>query len=247
MNLVSTTPIGYGFNPGSALLREQGIGPIAARVTVNTSLSGASGAICTLAVSFFSEKKKGGEAAYNLTAALNGLLSGLVSISAGCGTVDSWASVVIGCIGGFLYFVAANGIVRLRIDDVVDAIPVHLIAGTWGVIATGLFTTREFFDATFHFQTDHVGLFFSGSFRMLGAQLLALVYIVTWVTATMWPFFWGLNKMGWLRSGDLEELVGLDHIYHGGAYIETGAGSDIRNELTESLLREATEPKSRTE
>ena len=67
-----------------------------------------------------------GEVSFNLQYAMNGCLSGLVSITAGCSVVESWASIVIGLVAGFLYYTFSKFLVKKRIDDAVDAIPVHV-------------------------------------------------------------------------------------------------------------------------
>lgn len=107
------------------------------------------------------------------------------------------------------------------IDDAVDAIPVHLAGGTWGLFATGLFASptglRRYYDVEF---AKHVGLFYSwgrgsSDATMLGCQLVGFLFIIGWVTAIMLPFFLLLNYLGLLRADSLEEIVGLDVSYHG--------------------------------
>merc|ERR1712238_408282 len=81
--------------------------------------------------------KKTGEAEYDLSMAMNGCLGGLVGITAGCAVVEPWAAVVIGLISGIIYALASKLLIKLKIDDAVDAIPVHLFNGMWGCIALG--------------------------------------------------------------------------------------------------------------
>ena len=80
----------------------------------------------SLAVSAILAKRQTGETSYDLSDALNGCLAGLVSITAGCGMYEPWAAVVIGMIGGAVYLMACELLIKFRIDDAVDAIPVHL-------------------------------------------------------------------------------------------------------------------------
>ena len=75
--------------------------------------------------------------------AMNGCLSGLVAISAGCALVESWAALIIGMLAGWLYIFSSNLLIRYQIDDAIDAIPVHRFNGLWGVISTGLFATPD--------------------------------------------------------------------------------------------------------
>lgn len=121
----------------------------------------------------------------------------------------------------------------------VDAIPVHMVNGAWGLIATGfLASPRLMMEA---YDSDHaVGWFYSlgrGSTdaRLLANQVCALLFILGWTLVTMFPFFIWLNYMGWLRADSLEELVGLDISYHGGS----GGGKDggVKKEYVEAYKR----------
>ena len=142
------------------------------------------------------------------------MLTGFCSFS--CGLVEPWAAFVIGVIAGFLFLAGSMLLPRFQIDDAVDAIPVHLIGGSWGVIATGLFASptalRRYLDVE---MADHVGLFYSLDGAMLGCQVIGLLFIIGWVTVIMFPFFVILNYFGMLRADSLEEIVGLDVSYHG--------------------------------
>ena len=210
--------LGYGFNSGSALLLSvEDTGKVAALAAVNTSLAAASGCFSSLVTHLFLEERRTGEIKFDLGKAMNGALGALVAITAPCGTVENWAAVAIGSVAGLLYLSASSTLVYFRLDDAVDAIPVHLANGIWGMIATGLFTSPgRLLDA---YDTDeHVGWFYelgrgSTSATLLGNQVLAVLFVLGWVISTMLPFFLWLNYMGWFRAGSLEELVGLDHSY----------------------------------
>ena len=93
---------------------------------------------------------------YDLGYTMNGCLTGLVAVTAGCATVDTWAAVVIGIIAGWVYLAGSKLLIHFRIDDAVDAIPVHMVGGAWGVLATGLFTKPELLEAAFG-KTKHYG------------------------------------------------------------------------------------------
>lgn len=73
-----------------------------------------------------------------------------------CATVDTWAGVVIGIVAGWVYLLGSKLLIRFRIDDAVDAIPVHCVGGAWGVIAAGLFTKGDLLEAAYG-QSDHIG------------------------------------------------------------------------------------------
>lgn len=97
---------------------------------MNTSISGAAAAISAFsfnwALSHFREKSIG-----SLT---NGILAGLVSITAGCAGVTQWGALIIGFLGGIIYILASKLLIKLRIDDPLDAAPVHGFCGAWGVL-----------------------------------------------------------------------------------------------------------------
>ena len=157
---------------------------------------------------------------------MNGCLSGLVAITAGCATVDTWAAVVIGIAAGWFYLLGSKLLIIFRIDDAVDAIPVHMVGGAWGVIATGLFTTQARRDKAFG-ENPNIGWFFewgrgSGNFSLLGAQLVGVLFIFSWTFVMMGGFFYFLKIMGWLRISELEEHVGMDVSRHKGNAYELG-------------------------
>jgi Amt family ammonium transporter len=152
---------------------------------------------------------------------MNGCLTGLVSITAGCATVEPWAAVLIGIAGGWFYLLGSNLLIKLRIDDAVDAIPVHMIGGMWGVLSTGLFTSPELLQAAFG-QEEHYGWFYemargNGDFTLMGIQCIAVLFIFGWTFVMMGVYFVVLNYFGWLRIDPLEEEVGMDISYHKGS------------------------------
>lgn len=161
------------------------------------------------------EYQKTGNVVFDLAMAMNGSLGGLVAITAGCGTVEFWAAVVIGALAGAIYIGGSKLLIRLRIDDAVDGIPVHMFNGMWGLLSTGLFSAP---DPTLvaYGQTEHYGLVYNWDDpALLINQLLAMLAIIFWSAATMGPFFIWLSYMGWLRTDGMEEVVGLDIRYHG--------------------------------
>lgn len=215
--------LGYGFNPGASLLLGPGfdVGTIAARAATNTSIAGSVGAIVAMLTSLFLQENKRGESSYSLTATMNGALSGLVAITGSCAIVEPWGAAVIGLVAGWLYLLSSNLLLRLKIDDVVDAIPVHLVCGLWGVFATGLFASPSGMRLAYH-TDEHVGWFYSwgrgsADASLLVCQILAILFIVGWTSIVMIPFFRLLHRMHAFRADNLEELLGLDTVYHGGA------------------------------
>merc|ERR1719502_1774880 len=140
---------------------------------------------------------------------LNGILAGLVSITAGCGDVRPWAAVVMGCIGGFVYCGASKLQKSLMIDDVVDAGPVHFWCGMWGVFALGLFADDR------GTGLSGPGLFYGGEWELVGNNLLLILNILWWVTVTMGPLFGAMRLFKVARvSAEIEE-EGMDSSKHG--------------------------------
>uniref|UniRef100_A0A7S3QFI0 Ammonium transporter n=1 Tax=Chaetoceros debilis TaxID=122233 RepID=A0A7S3QFI0_9STRA len=223
----------YGFNPGSTLfISVPGYGDVAALAAVTTTLAAAAGAVSSMffdtLLGFLSE----GEAEYDLTMAMNGCLGGLVGITAGCSTVEPWAAIIIGLIAGVVYVLASNLLVKLKIDDAVDAIPVHFFNGMWGCIATGLFASRRFVTMTYG-ETYSPGLFY-GDGNLLLCEICGILFIIAWVTVIMGPFFIALNALGMFRVDPIEEKVGLDISHHkGAAYDLTGPAEGDVAELAE--------------
>ncbi len=122
-----------GFNGGSTL----GIGPDVGRVIANTVLAGSTGLVAALLLGYWLSGRA------HIDYVINGALGGLVAITAGAFAVDSVAAAGIGAIGGIVVVFGLLLLVRVRIDDAVGAIPVHLMAGIWGTLAVGIFGELE--------------------------------------------------------------------------------------------------------
>lgn len=175
---------------------------------------------------------------------MNGLLSGLVASAASCGTVEGWSAVIVGFVAGCLYLLSSRLLIRLRIDDVVDAIPVHLVAGTWGVIATGLFSSPRALQAIYG-HSNHVGWIHEinrgnwGNMNLLGCQFVEVFAIFAWVGITMTPLFLLLKYGRVFRTDDLEEILGLDQLHVNRDRTNT---REIRQQLGQirQLLKEPT-------
>lgn len=179
-----------------------------------------------------------GEASYDLTMAMNGALGGLVGITAGTSVVEPYAALFIGIVAGWVYIGASKLLIKLRIDDAVDAVPVHFANGLWGCIAVGLFSKREL-QAIAGYATNTQGWFYnwgegSAEANLLLVQICGVLWIIAWVTVLMVPFFYILKIAGMFRVDPLEEEVGLDISHHrGAAYDLTGPNKDDVEELME--------------
>ncbi|CAB9523365.1 Ammonium transporter 1 member [Seminavis robusta] len=211
----------FGFNPGSALLLEGNPyqAQIGALCAVNTFLASAGGGVTALFVKMFWKQRSSGEYSFDLVAAMNGTLSGLVGITAGCATLEPWAALLSGAVAGGLYLWGSDFLIKLKLDDAVDAIPVHMISGFWGLIAVGLLSKPEHMLHAYG-DDSHPGLFYAigrsgADAKLIVCQLVGALFIVGWTFVTMFPFFLWLNYMGWFRCESVQELVGLDITYDG--------------------------------
>lgn len=216
----------YGFNPGSSIyIATAASGDVSSLAAVNTTLGSAAGALSGMFTSTVVDERKTGVYTWDTTAAMNGCLTGLVAITAGCATVEPWAAFVIGITAGWIYLAASALMIKLKIDDAVDAIPVHMFGGMWGVIATGLFTSPRRLETAFN-TTENVGWFYewgrgSGNFTLLGCQLVSVLFVLGWSACIFTPFCMLLKALNWLRIDPLEEEVGMDISRHKGPAYES--------------------------
>jgi len=205
----------FGFNPGSALVAN-GAADVVGLCAVTTTIAAAAGCLSSMLTDSVIEYLATGEVSYDLAMAMNGTLGGLVGITAGCSVVKPWVALIIGLIAGWVYLGFSKLLVFLRIDDVVDAVPVHFANGIWGVIAVGLFSDPVLQEKA-GYKITHVGWFNSpGDPGLLLIQLTQIAFILGWVSITMIPFFVVLRCCGLFRADPLEEEVGLDISHHKG-------------------------------
>ncbi len=197
----------FGFNPGSALGIQGGLINLVALAAINTLLAGAAGGMTAmLYMWWFGPAHKP-----DPSMSVNGVLAGLVAVTAPCAFIVPWAAVVIGLIAGILVCLATIVLERLQIDDPVGAVPVHMVNGMWGVISVGLFAAGNPDTAAWNGIDKAVtGLFYGGGFGQLGAQLLEAGAIFVFAAGLSWIFFMILNRFDLLRSNPKDEIVGLD-------------------------------------
>jgi Amt family ammonium transporter len=229
----------YGFNPGSALaIANEASAKTAALCAVTTTMGAAAGCVSAMFTDSILEAMKTGETTYDLTMAMNGTLAGLVAVTAGCSVITPWAALIIGAVGGWVYIAASKALIALKIDDAVDAVPVHCANGAWGVLAVGLFANPGLMEIA-GYNAMNPGWFYSwgngsADANLLVAQICALLWITGWVTFTMAPFFGMLMYADMFRVDPLEEEVGLDISHHrGAAYDLTGPKKEDVEELME--------------
>jgi Amt family ammonium transporter len=231
----------YGFNPGSTLaIASDATAGVAALCAVTTTIAAAAGSVSAMFTDMFLNRRVTGETEYDITMCMNGALSGLVAITAGCSVVAPWAAFIIGIIGGWVYIGCSKLLVKLKIDDAVDAIPVHFGNGAWGCIAVGLFAEPVRTTAAYG-DHGHYGIFYIGNgstdAALLGAQICGVLWVIGWVGVIMTPYFLVLNTLGLFRVDALEEEVGLDISHHkGAAYDMAGPSAEVleKHELSRS-------------
>ena len=195
----------FGFNPGSTLAAtELRISVIAVTTLLAAS---AGGFIATL----YTWKKFGYP---DVTMTGNGVIAGLVAITAPCAWVEGWAAVVIGLVAGLIMVESVLLLEKKGIDDPIGAVSCHLIAGIWGLVSIGIFA-----DGTYGLYTTEgpkvIGLLYGGGADQLIAQMIGVVANVAWVFGTSYALFWILKKTIGLRVSKEEELEGLDKAEHG--------------------------------
>lgn len=189
----------YGFNPGSqlAIVGTDNTSAVML-IAVNTSLAAMAGGVFAMIVAWILFKKP------DLTMALNGVLAGLVAITANCDGVTNNAAIVIGGVGGILVIFGTILLEKLKIDDPVGAFPVHGLNGIWGGIAVAIFGTYG--------PVAEGSSIIYGNF---GAQIIGSLAIPVWAFVTCFILFKILKAAKILRVDEEEELRGLDISEHG--------------------------------
>jgi ammonium transporter, Amt family len=213
----------YGFNPGSALkIDNPDSSATSALCAITTTIAAACGCATAMFFDSLMDAHASGEVSYDLTMAMNGALAGLVGITASCAVVHPWAACVIGIIAALVYYGCSKLLVALKIDDAVDAIPVHLGNGIWGVLAAGFFADPELMGIA-GYNAEKGGIFYGAGADLLLTQIVAVLWIFGWVVGIMTPFFLLLNALGMFRVNPLEEEVGLDISHHRGSAYDLSA------------------------
>jgi Amt family ammonium transporter len=191
----------FGFNPGSTLA---GTDLRIAVIAVNTMLASASGAIFSMLYMWF----KYGKPDPSMSA--NGLLAGLVAITAPCAFVSSFWAFVIGAVAGVMVCWSVFFFERsMKIDDPVGAISVHGTCGAWGVLSLGLFADGTYGDGFNGVEGTVRGLFYGGASQFV-AQVVGTATCLVFIFGISWVFFKALDAVIGMRVSPEEELEGLD-------------------------------------
>ncbi|MGF1536249.1 MAG: ammonium transporter [Elainellaceae cyanobacterium] len=182
----------FGFNPGSELAVTENVPYIA----VTTNLAAASGGLAATLTSWMTFGKP------DLSMIINGVLAGLVAITAGCAGVSFLGAVSIGVIGGIIVVFSVLFFDGIKVDDPVGALSVHLVNGVWGTLAVGLFDLEA-------------GLFYGGGIGQIFAQMLGIMAIGAFVAAMSALIWLSLKLTLGIRVAKEEEILGLNVAEHG--------------------------------
>jgi Amt family ammonium transporter len=183
----------FGFNPGSTMAADAGA---IASIALNTNMAAAGGCLAAAAVAWVALGKP------DLSMILNGTLAGLVAITAPCSVVSPGSSVLIGLIAGVLVVYAVLFFDKVKLDDPVGALSVHLVNGVFGTLAVGLFATDG-------------GLFFGGGAAKLITQVYGVVAFGAMVFTLSLIVWFALKMTMGIRVSAAEEAEGLDVGEHG--------------------------------
>jgi Amt family ammonium transporter len=217
----------FGFNGGSVLAFDaNGASELTGKVIVNTIISAAAACVSTAVITY----KLDGY--WNVEKSLNAIIGGLVGITAGCATVNPWHSVIIGFVSALVYLGAASLLLRLRIDDPLEAVALHGACGVWGCLAVGIFSTRQNIATAYGYDNDAM---VRG--EQFGVQLVGVLAIIAWTAATSGLLFFTMKAAGILRVPDSEEIAGLDVTHHGhSAYDMEKTASEASEEEMKEIV-----------
>lgn len=192
----------FAFNGGSqASISADGDGEVVSVAIVNTIISGAFAALVAMLI-----RRIGFQGSYwSLLTTVNGGLTGMVAICAGCDAVYPWGAAVIGMVSGATYMAWSSLMVSLKVDDPLDAVAVHLGGGLWGVLATPLFAQDGVF----------LDNFSTASWQSFGWNLLGVFVIIVWTAVLSLLLFGIMQAAGILRVSPEMEVKGLDIPKHG--------------------------------
>ena len=188
----------FGFNAGSTVSGNDGS---IAVIFITTNLAAAAGAVGAMALSFAIWKR------FDVFMTLNGVIAGLVAITAGCANMGPGMALIVGLIGGFVVVGSATLLETvLKIDDPVGAIAAHGFTGAWGTLAVGLFAQEEYGGVN--------GLFFGGGAGQLGAQFVGVAAAFLFVFTASFTVFKLIDLIIGMRVTADEEKTGLDVTEH---------------------------------
>jgi len=192
----------FGFNPGSTMA--VGDGSAIAHVAVTTNTAAAAAILSSTFMSWVIQKKP------DLSMIINGALAGLVAITAPCAFVSVGSSAIIGLVAGVLVVLAVMMFDRLKTDDPVGALSVHLVNGIFGTLAVGLFAQDKITGTA-----TGSGLFFGGGLKLLASQAIGVVAVGAFTFVLALVVWYVIRLVMGMRVSREEEIAGLDLGEHG--------------------------------
>jgi len=201
----------YGFNPGSQLgVVSTANARVVARTAITTTLSAAGGGVMAMILNYYLYH------VWDLIAVCNGILAGLVGITAGCSTTEPWAAIICGMLSALVIHGSSKLLLKFKIDDPLEAAPMHGFCGAFGVLWVGFMAKKAYVEEVFG-ATGHAGVFYGGNGKLLAAQITGIVVIASWTATMLGIFFTIMKKLNLLRTTVEEETLGLDESKHGGS------------------------------
>merc|ERR1712048_644635 len=186
----------FGFNGGSGDIASSADQVTVGRTLMTTTISASVGGLGVLLYKKLTTGK------FLVGEMCNGILAGLVAITAPCNNVTDWAAFIIGLVAVFFYAGAQALLSKLGIDDAIGAFPVHGACGVWGVLAAGLF------------DMTNGGFYKPGAANAFGTQIYGIITIMAWTAVTTFVFLYICKLLKILRVSDEAEDMGLDQHYH---------------------------------
>lgn len=215
----------YGFNGAAATSVEQ-LGSI----FVTTTIAPAAATVVCMIFTWIKYGKP------DVSMCLNASLAGLVAITAPCDVTDAFGAIMIGAVAGLLVVFGVWLLdYKLRVDDPVGAVAVHMMNGIWGTISVGFFATNTApgYSIANASGKEIVGLFYGGGFELLGLQLIGFASVAAWTAVTITIVFMIIKAVVGLRVSQEEEIVGLDSKEHGLASAYSGFSiMDVSNTMS---------------
>jgi len=191
----------FGFNPGSTMAADP---EAISRIALTTNSAAIAGILVSTAVAWIVLGKP------DLSMTINGCLAGLVAVTAPCAFVSVESSLIIGAVAGAIVVFAVIFFDKIKIDDPVGALAVHLANGIFGTLALGLFAEDRFLP-----NTTGNGLFFGGGFTLLGNQLIGILAVGAFIFVLSFIVWSILKAVMGIRVSENEEIEGLDVGEHG--------------------------------
>ncbi|MDC4204952.1 MAG: hypothetical protein MPW14_12025 [Candidatus Manganitrophus sp.] len=220
----------FGFNPGSTMAAAVGD---MSRIVITTNTAGAVGLLVATAVAWMVLGKP------DLGMSINGLLAGLVAVTAPCAYISVGSSAIIGAIAGALVVFAVIMFDKLKIDDPVGATAVHLCCGVFGTLAVGLFAE----DAIMPNTTGN-GLLFGGGAKLLISQLIGIAAVGAFTFVISYIIWVAIKATMGVRVSETEEMEGLDIGEHGNSAYPDFAVSMISSSGAMNIGYASSKPKA---